>query len=174
MSNWQSDSFLLLLCHKISVLHHFIFAIPGRDEKGQKISFTQTVCTRTPLLLSTSTLGKRRVQRSRSSSGEEAFLSLARVQARSEGDHQLLLGHRFLFYPSHCWQNEGYLHKPLKECFIQSPSAPTHPRSGHSDKGRRHTEAPASHSSVQPTGRKLQQCGRNLSAILWNLFQRWK
>ena len=45
MSNWQSDSFLLLLCHKISALHHSIFAAPVRDEKGQNISFKHTDST---------------------------------------------------------------------------------------------------------------------------------
>lgn len=45
MSNWQSDSFLLLLCHKISVLHHSIFATPVRDEKGQNISFRRAATT---------------------------------------------------------------------------------------------------------------------------------
>lgn len=50
MSNWQSDSFLLLLCHKISALQNSIFTTPVRDEKGQNISFEHSArtCT-TPL-----------------------------------------------------------------------------------------------------------------------------
>lgn len=144
MSNWQSDSFLLLLCHKISVLHHFIFAIPVRDEKCQKISFTPTVCACTPL--SPSHLQQPKFSpRSGKEESPEVTQFLWRGHSFCWHRHRAAspLGHRFLFYPLHCWQNEGYLNKPPKRVFhTQSTSASTYTRpGGFSDKGRRRQRA---------------------------------
>lgn len=146
MSNWQSDSFLLLLCHKISVLHHSIFATPARDEKGQNIS-----------------------SRRADTSWEPAQAGESRATATNQNFME-----QSLSWPE-CHNHHLRVPKPTIQKSVHHKrwtiSIPPHGIWGFLCQG---TQRGCSCFSCQPTEPRLHNWGKNQPVNLWNPFQNGK